>query len=56
MSNVEAMNAKLKEMGFKIGGLTLGPKATSEGVAGEMLKSLEAIERGDVEVIADFDD
>lgn len=57
MSNVELMNAKLNEMGFRLGGITLGDNPTSkEAVAGEILKSLEAIERGDVEVIADFDE
>ncbi len=54
MTNVEKLAAKMKADGFTIGGLTLGPKATPEAVAGEILRSLEELEKGNFEVVADI--
>jgi hypothetical protein len=52
MTNVEKLDAKLKEMDARIGGLTLGPfYGNAEAVAGEVLRSIEAIENGDFELI-----
>ena len=51
MTNVEKLHAKLQADGITIGGMTLGPQATPEAVAGEILRSLEAIENGDFELI-----
>ena len=51
MSNVEKLMEKLKETGYRIGGLTVGtnPNVTAEEVAGEMLSALEEIESGNSE-------
>lgn len=55
MTNVERLYEKLNETGASIGGLTLGPKGNDpEAVAAEILKSIEAIERGEFEEIADI--
>lgn len=51
MSNVEKLMATLETDGIAIGGLTLGPSATAEAVAGQILRSLEDIRNGDVELI-----
>jgi hypothetical protein len=55
MTNVEALFKKLNAEGITIGGLTLGPKATPELVAGEILRSLEEFERDELEFIEDVD-
>lgn len=48
-SNVDKLAAKLKEMGYRLGGISRAPgtNPTGEEIAGELLKSLEAIQRGD---------
>ena len=47
MSNVTELYEYMEERGLRLGGLTPGPNATPENVAGEILKSLKAIEAGD---------
>lgn len=56
MTNVEKLYAKLDEMGANIGGLTLGPNAAgnAEGVAAEILRSLEELENGNFTLVADI--
>lgn len=51
MSNVNALQVKLKEMGYRLGGVSRDPEsnASPDEIAGEILRCLEAIERGDYE-------
>lgn len=51
MSKVDELFAYLNERGLRIGGMTLGPEATPESVAEQMLESLKAIERGECEEV-----
>lgn len=57
MSNVEKLQEKLTEMGMRLGGVsrTPGSNASAEEVAAEVLRSLEAIQRGDYEECLMYD-
>lgn len=56
MTNVEKLNAKLEEVGGTVRGVFPGtnPNATAEDVAGEILRSIERLERGEFEFVADI--
>lgn len=54
MSNVTELFDYMNERGLQIGGMTLGPKATPEAVAEEILKSLKELEAGNYEIIDDI--
>jgi hypothetical protein len=49
MTNVERLAVKLEVDGLTISGITVGPNATPEAVAGEILRVLEDIELAKVE-------
>lgn len=52
MSNIEKLKAKLNSVGARLGGVSLGPKqSTAEEIAGELLRVLECMERGEYEPV-----
>lgn len=57
MTNVEKLDAKMKEIGGTIGGITFGPyHGNAETIAGELLRSIEELEAGNFELIDEIGD
>ena len=54
MSKVEELVEFCKVAGLRVGGMTLGSRATPEAVAEEMLACLTKLEAGDFEIIAEI--
>ena len=54
MTHIEKLKRKLESEGFDIAGITVGPRGTPENVAETILESLEEIERGNYEIVADI--